>query len=123
MTIMLDKNFAEDFAADWVAAWNAHDLDRVLTHYADEFEMSSPYISQMCDEPSGRLTGKDRVRVYWAKALQLLPDLYFELLGLFTSVDSIALYYRSARGPTVEMFNFNKDGKVAKAYAHYPSKG
>ena len=23
------------FAAEWIAAWNAHDLDRILAHYAE----------------------------------------------------------------------------------------
>ena len=31
----VDSAFAEHFANDWIAAWNAHDLDRVLSHYAD----------------------------------------------------------------------------------------
>ena len=27
---MIDKAFAEHFAADWVDSWNNHDLDRIL---------------------------------------------------------------------------------------------
>ena len=42
----IDQAFAERFAAEWVEAWNAHDLERVLSHYAEDFEMSSPYIVQ-----------------------------------------------------------------------------
>jgi ketosteroid isomerase-like protein len=49
---MLDKAFAENFAAEWIAAWNSHDLDRVLSHYAGDFEMSSPIIAQIAGEPS-----------------------------------------------------------------------
>ena len=41
----LPSGFAERFATDWIAAWNSHDLDRVLTHYEDDFEMSSPLIA------------------------------------------------------------------------------
>jgi hypothetical protein len=25
---MMDKTFAQHFAADWIAAWNSHDLER-----------------------------------------------------------------------------------------------
>jgi ketosteroid isomerase-like protein len=46
----MDKAFAEHFAADWIESWNAHDLDRVLSHYADDFEMSSPVIIQVTGE-------------------------------------------------------------------------
>lgn len=46
-TIMIDKEFAEHFARDWIDSWNSHDLDRILAHYSDQFEMSSPVIIQI----------------------------------------------------------------------------
>jgi ketosteroid isomerase-like protein len=64
----MDKAFAENFAKEWIAAWNSHDLDRILEHYEDNFEMSSPIIRTLADEPSGTLRGKAAVRSYWAKA-------------------------------------------------------
>jgi hypothetical protein len=41
---MIAHEFAEMFAAEWIAAWNSHDLDRVLSHYSETFEFSSPHI-------------------------------------------------------------------------------
>jgi ketosteroid isomerase-like protein len=76
----MDKAFAEHFAADWIGSWNAHDLRRVLSHYADDFEMSSPVIIQVAAEPSGTLRGKAAVGAYWAKALELTPNV-IELKG------------------------------------------
>ena len=116
---MLDKAFADHFAADWIDAWNTHDLDRVLSHYTDDFEMSSPVIIKVAGEPSGTLQGKEAVGSYWAKALQLIPDLHFELITTLVGVNSITLYYKSARGLSAEVFHFNQDGKVTRAYAHY----
>lgn len=116
---MIDRDFAEHFAQDWVAAWNAHDLDRVLSHYADDFEMSSPVIVRVAGEPSGTLRGKDRVGAYWAKALALNPELRFELVHTLIGVDSITLYYQSLRGPAAEVFHFNAAGLVSRAFAHY----
>ena len=116
---MLDKAFADHFAADWIDAWNTHDLDRVLSHYTDDFEMSSPVIIKVASEPSGTLQGKAAVGSYWAKALQLIPDLHFELITTLVGVDSITLYYQGARGLSAEVFHFNQDGKVTRAYAHY----
>jgi len=52
---MIDKAFAERFAMEWIESWNAHDLDRVLSHYTDDFEMSSPVIPRIAGETSGRL--------------------------------------------------------------------
>jgi ketosteroid isomerase-like protein len=116
---MLDKTFADHFAADWIASWNSHDLDRVLSHYTEDFEMSSPVIIKVAGEPSGILKGKQRVGAYWAKALQLIPDLHFELVDTLYGVESVTLYYKGARGMAAEVFHFNMEGKVIRAYAHY----
>ena len=116
---MLTQDFADHFAADWIAAWNAHDLQRVLAHYADNFEMSSPYIVQLLGEPAGKLKGKAAVGAYWRRALERMPTLRFELVDTLVGVDSLVLYYKGARGLAAEVFFFNEAGLVSKAAAHY----
>jgi hypothetical protein len=116
---MIDKTFAQCFAADWISAWNSHDLERILSHYTDDFEMSSPVIVQLVGESSGRLKGKETVGAYWSKALQHNPDLRFELVNVLAGIDSITLYYQGARGMAAELLFFGDDGKVTRAYAHY----
>lgn len=116
---MMAPDFSERFAKEWVAAWNAHDLDRVLSHYEDDFEMSSPVIRGMVGEPSGTLRGKPAVRAYWAKALEAIPSLRFELLTVLTGLNSVTLYYKGHRGLVAEVFHFGSSGKVSKASAHY----
>jgi hypothetical protein len=116
---MLDKDFSEQFAAEWIAAWNSHDLEAVLSHYTDDFEMSSPVIIQVMGEASGKLKGKETVGTYWAKALGLLPNLHFDLTSILVGVDSITLYYKGHRGFSAEVLFFNEAGKVYKAFAHY----
>lgn len=116
---MIDKEFAQHFAREWIDSWNSHDLDRILSHYSDQFEMSSPVIIQVVNEPSGALKGKGAVGAYWAKALQLIPDLRFELVSTLAGVNSITLYYKGARGFAAEVFHFGPDKKVVRAYAHY----
>jgi hypothetical protein len=69
----MDKAFAEDFAGDWIESWNAHGLRRVLSHYADDFEMSSPVITQVAADPSGTLQGKAAVGACGAKRSTLSP--------------------------------------------------
>lgn len=116
---MIDKAFADHFAADWIASWNAHDLARILAHYTDDFEMSSPVIPHITGESSGVLKGKAAIGVYWAKALRRAPHLRFELISTLRGVNSITLYYNGVRGLSAEVFHFNQDGKVTNAYAHY----
>ena len=95
---MIEKDFAEEFARNWIESWNSHDLDRILSHYSDQFEMSSPKIIQIAGEPSGTLRGKDAVGNYWAKALDLVPDLRFEVIALLIGVNSLTLTYKGAQG-------------------------
>jgi hypothetical protein len=117
---MIDKPFALKFAQDWVASWNSHDLARILSHYDDNFEMSSPVIITIGGEPSGLLKGKEKVRAYWAKALQLIPDLRFEWISTLVGVNSVTIYYKGARGRlAAEVFHFGSDNKVLRAFAHY----
>jgi SnoaL-like domain len=119
VSIVIDKAFAEHFASAWIEAWNSHDLDRILSHYGDDFEMSSPLIPQITDEPSGTLKGKQSVGSYWAKALTLIPNLRFELVATLIGVNSITIYYRGAHGMAAEVFHFNDAEKVVRAFAHY----
>lgn len=116
---MIDRDHARHFAEDWIASWNAHDLERILAHYTDDFVMSSPRIADIAGEPSGVLRGKAAVGDYWRTALQRMPDLHFELLDVFVGADSVALHYRGARGPAIEVFFFAADGRVTRAAAHY----
>jgi hypothetical protein len=119
---MITQQFAVDFAQDWVESWNAHDLNRIMDHYADDFEMSSPFIELMGLGSAGTLKGKDNVREYWGKALTKYCDLHFELIGVFFSVDSICLHYKSvANTLAVEWLKFNVQGKVMCASGHYNS--
>lgn len=117
---MLTPEFAEHFAHDWIAAWNAHDLARILSHYEDHFEMASPRIVDIAGEPTGVLRGKEHVRAYWEKALELIPHLNFELLGVFVGAHSVALLYLNQAGrKAVETFEFAPSGKVLRAAAQY----
>jgi len=116
----MDSTFAEHFATEWIAAWNAHDLDRVLSHYANDFEMSSPYIVTLAGEASGTLRGKPSVEAYWRKALGLFPDLHFDLVSVLAGANSITLYYKGARGRLVaEVLHVDAEQKVSRAFAHY----
>lgn len=116
----LQNEFVTQFAADWIDSWNSHDLARVLSHYADDFEMSSPFIIQLAGEPSGTLRGKAAVGAYWRKALELVPDLHFELISVLAGVTTITIYYKSVHGRlAAEVFHFGAAQRVTRAFAHY----
>ena len=116
---MITREQADRFAHEWIAAWNSHDLNRILAHYSEDFTMASPHIAVVAQEPTGVLNGKAAVASYWSKALARLPNLRFELISTFVGADSVAIHYQGVKGPVVEVFFFNQAGLVYKAAAHY----
>ena len=120
---MLDHDFADRFAHDWIAAWNARDIDAVLAHYDEDIEFTSPFIIRIAQEPSGTLRGKSALRPYFDKALAAVPNLRFELISVFKGVDSVVLHYRSHRDNgsvlAAEVLVFGTDGKVIRGFANY----
>lgn len=115
----IDAQFVQDFAKEWIAAWNAHDLERVLAHYESDFEMTSPMITRITGDLSGKLKGKKDIGDYWSRGLAAYPDLHFELLHALSGPDSIALIYKGVAGVTLEVFHFSATGKVASTSAYY----
>lgn len=117
---MMTREEAELFARHWIESWNAHDLEAVLSHYSEDFEMSSPFIASFTGETLGTLRGKAAVRAYWQLALEKVPDLHFETIEVFGGANSVIIYYKSVLGRlATEVFCFGSDGKVFKAGAHY----
>lgn len=106
------------FAEDWLAAWNAHDLDRILSHYAPEIVFLSPVAQARLGD--GRVEGLEALRRYWRGGLDAQPALHFELLQVLTGHDSLTIIYRNHRGQTAaETFEFGPGGKVVRSLACY----
>ncbi|MHB8628046.1 MAG: nuclear transport factor 2 family protein [Aggregatilineales bacterium] len=117
---MIDQKFANQFADEWIAAWNSHNMGDILSHYEDDFEFASPLISKVVGEPSGRLKGKAAIGAYWSKALSQRPNLHFELLTIFMGVNSLVLHYQNQEGRhSAEAFEFGAGGKVIRSFANY----
>jgi len=119
----MDRDFAHDFAQEWVAAWNSHDLERILSHYADDVSFSSPHIVNRLGKVSGEVRGKAELRDYWGSGLQGESDLHFTIEDIRYSVDTIVINYRNQRVRLVaEVLRF-QDGLVCwgcGAYAEDP---
>lgn len=116
----MDQKQAEEIAADWVAAWNAHDLERILAHYADPLEFTSPLVVERLGRADGTIRTKTDLRGYFAAGIAPGSALQFELIDVLPGVSSVTLYYRNHRGRTVaETMFFDADGLVFKAAVHY----
>jgi ketosteroid isomerase-like protein len=110
----MDQAEATNFAQRWQAAWNAHDLDALLSHFSDEVVFRSPVAAQLLPDCDGVIRGKDALRAYWSKALDLLPQLHFEVEGVYAGLDTVVINYRNHMGNRVcEVLTF--DGPLVVA--------
>lgn len=106
------------FAQNWIAAWNAHDLERILAHYAAEIVFLSPVAEKRVG--NGRVVGIPALRAYWDAGLAAQPDLRFDLLGVLVGHECLTIHYRNHRGQSAaETFEFSGEGKVVRSYACY----
>jgi ketosteroid isomerase-like protein len=109
---------ARAFATEWIEAWNKHDLDRVLSHYATEIVLLSPFAQKLVG--SGRIVGVPALRAYWEKGLAAQPALNFEFVDVRVGHECLTILYRNHRSQqSAETFEFGKDGKVVRAFACY----
>jgi ketosteroid isomerase-like protein len=115
----IDSAYAREFAVEWIAAWNSGDLERILSHYVDDFEMRSPLIAERGFSPTGILRGKAALRQYWAAGLaNPAPPLEFELIDAYAGVGTIAIHYRSvARRYVVEVLELDEQGRAIRGTA------
>ena len=115
---LVDQADADAFAAAWVSAWNAHDLDAIVSHYAPEVEFVSPMADRVTGHPVVR--GTAALRAYFAAGLERFPDLAFELSAVLVGSGSVTLDYRSVSAlRCLETMVLDDDGLVVQARAHY----
>lgn len=106
------------FAADWIAAWNRHDLDAILAHYAADVVFTSPFAARLTGD--GTVRGRDALRAYFAAALAKFPDLHFRPRHALPGVNSLVLVYDSVEGLlAAEAFEFDAGGNVCRVTCHY----
>jgi len=120
VTRVVTKDEAWNLANRWVAAWNAHDLDSIMSHYEDAVELTSPVAAQLLGTPDSRVAGKPALRAYFQRGLEAYPDLHFHLEDVLWGVNSVVLYYANQKGNrTAEFMELSAGGKVARVVANY----
>ena len=116
----MTKDKARNLADHWLAAWNAHDLDLIMTHYGDAIELTSPVAAQLLGTSDGRVVGKANVQAYFQRGLAAYPELNFRLEDVLWGINSVVLYYTNQKGiRTGEFMELSASGKVARVTAHY----
>ncbi len=117
---MIDEQKARSLAAHWTESWNNHDLDSIMSHYADDVVLISPVAARILGDPAGAVSGKAALRAYFKRGLEVYPNLRFELTDVMWGLASIVLYYSNQNGTkTGEYMEIGPDGKVTKVVANY----
>jgi hypothetical protein len=102
-----------------LAAWNRHDVDAVLAHFHDDVVFTSPVAARVVPDSSGVVRGKAALREYWTAALKTMPDLHFEVVGVFGGESVLVINYRNQRGALVnEVLEFD-GGLVCRGHGTY----
>jgi ketosteroid isomerase-like protein len=118
--IVVTKDEAWKLAEHWIAAWNAHDLELIMTHYEDAIELTSPVAAQLLGTPAGKVNGKANLRAYFQRGLEAYPELQFRLEDVFLGISSVVLLYTNQKGTrTAEFMELSAIGKVARVVANY----
>jgi ketosteroid isomerase-like protein len=112
--------FAQEFARDWVEAWNSHDIDRILTHYDDNVVLVSPVALNLLKN-DGSVRGKEALRAYFLRGLEAYPALRFDLIDVLWGLETIVLIYsNNFRGnKTAEVMQISAAGRVLRVWANY----
>jgi hypothetical protein len=120
MTRITTESEAKEFARQWVAAWNSHDLDAIMSHYDAEVVLISPVAVKILDAPSGAVEGNVALRDYFQRGLELYPTLQFELLDVMCGLSSMVVCYKNQKGTkTAEFMEFGEKGKITRVVANY----
>src|SRR5215472_2344182 len=114
----MTRDEAWDLANHWVAAWNAHNLDLIMSHYEDVIELTSPVAARLLGMPDGKVVGKANLRAYFQRGLETYPELHFHLEDVLWGLNSVVLYYTNQKGTrTGEFMELSAIGKVARVAA------
>ena len=110
-------------ARNWIAHWNARDLDGVLSVFAENAVFISPRALDITGD--ARVTGRESLRAYWRAALDGVPDLRFELLEAVCDEarSTMVVHYLSHRAGTArracELMVFDERGRQVYGEALY----
>ena len=117
------RDEAWKLANHWVAAWNAHDLDLIMTHYDEAIELTSPVAAQLLAMTDGKVVGKANLRAYFQRGLEAYPELRFHLEDVLWGVNSVVLLYTNQkRTRTAEFMELSPIGKVTRVVANYAAQ-
>ena len=113
----------QSIAFKWFDAFNAHNLEQLLSLYDDDAEHFSPKLKIRRPETNGLVTGKAALRDWWKDAFERLPSLNYKVKSLTANGDRVFMeYVRTVSGEenmlVAEVLEV-KDGKIIASRVYH----
>ena len=86
-----EKNLS--IAMLWFEAFNAHNLEKLLSLYDEEAEHFSPKLKIRHPETQGLVSGKESLRSWWKDSFERLPSLHYKVTSLTSNSDRVFMEY------------------------------
>ena len=74
-------------------AFNAHNLEKLVSLYDDEAQHFSPKLKIHHPETNGLVIGKEALRTWWKEAFDRLPSLHYKVTSLTSNSDRVFMEY------------------------------
>jgi steroid delta-isomerase len=114
---------ANEFAANWVSAWNRKDVNAVLEHYVEDARFISPKAATFVGKPV--VEGKTALSQYWQLAARTIAKIEFTLDHIVWDSESnelVIFYEANLNGVcsrACEMMKFDSSGRQVSGEAMY----
>ena len=118
---------ATAFAADWTAAWNSRDVERVLGWFSEDITFVSP--TALAVVGTATVRGKAALRSYWTNAMGRIGTLRFTIdrvLWDAVARELVIIYVSDINGApkrVSENLKFGEDGLVTSAEVFHGAAG
>lgn len=116
----ISDKWGQEFAVNWLTAWNSKDIEKISEYYSDEIILASPTVKDMIGYQEGILIKKTELREMWARVFQQIPELHYSLAAVAVGIDTLTIHYTSSFCDMVaDVFKFDSGWKIIKSYTYY----
>ena len=114
---------ANEFAANWISAWNRKDVSAVLEHYVEDAKFVSPKAARFVGNPI--VEGKKALAKYWSLAAKQIEKIEFTLDHVVwdAATNELVIFYEAnlngACSRACEAMKFDSSGRQISGEAMY----
>ncbi len=113
----------EELAKEWIEAFNAYDVERLVSLYAEDATHTSPKIRALHPETGGKLIGREQLAEWWRDSNRRIPGLRYQPTAFVADGERVIIeYLRHAPGeaplPVAEAFDVRAGKIVASRVYH-----